>query len=233
MRRTSMAVGLCGVLALSCTRLRAVAFQGHSLDMPVRAGDVVETSVIPRGASWLGRVVARCHAFTPGEAFEDRALFDLDCTEARLRSLLRQGAAEAGGNVLSEVVCNSSSTRECRALVSSLPRSELSHEPPTPTEPELRESVGNARVAFVPSRTGAVGPARASALVSEQPYQLPSHRMLGCLKVRCEGCSELEARDALRVAAARLGGSGLVSPHCASLPSGSECVAELAKNEQD
>ena len=119
MSRHALLVGL-ALLGFGCARSRAVAFQGHSSEPRVDVERVRETSVMPREASWLGRVIARCQPFTADGSFEDRALFDLDCSERRLRALLREGAADAGGNVLSEVVCNSGSTRECRALVSHL-----------------------------------------------------------------------------------------------------------------
>lgn len=219
----SAVVTLCG-----CARTRAVVFQGHASDARVAAEQVIETSVMPRSATWLGRVAARCQPFEPKRSFEDRSLFDLDCSEARLRSLLREGAAEAGGNVISEVVCNSGSSRECRALVSTLPNARGS----TPIQPELRAVVGNARVAFLLEAPGARSVPGPSELVSEQPVPLPSHERLGCLRVHCEDCSEFDARDALHVAAARLGAADLVSPRCRQFADHSECAAELVRTER-
>lgn len=213
---------------VGCARTSAVVFQGHTGGRSVRAEQVLETSVMPRGASWLGRVAARCQPFEARESFEDRALFDLDCSEARLRSLLREGAAEAGGNVLSEVVCSSGSSRECRALVATLPHAAAS----MPMDASLRAAVGNARVAFLrDARAGHLEP-RSPALVSEQPVPLPSHLPLGCVRVRCEECSELEVREALHVAAARLGAADLVGSHCRAFADHAECFAELVRTER-
>lgn len=217
------AVTLCG-----CARTRAVTFQGHTSDARVQAEQVIETSVMPRSATWLGRVTARCQPFESSGSFEDRPLFDLDCSEARLRSLLREGAAEAGGNVISELVCNSGSSRECRALVSTLPHARGS----APLVPELRAVVGNARVAFLREAPGVRSAPRPSELVSEQPFSLPSHTPLGCLRVHCADCSELDARDALHVAAARLGAADLVTPRCRQFTDHSECSAELVRTER-
>jgi hypothetical protein len=217
------------VVVLGCARSHALVFQGHTSEPNVAPENVLETSVMPRNASWLGRIAARCQSFTPTESFEDRALFDLDCSEQRLRSLLREGAASAGGNVLSEVVCSAGSTRECRALVSRV-HVERSLES-TPIDPTLRSTVGDARVSFWAE--GKLPAPRPAALVSEQPVSVPNHEALGCVRVWCESCSELDARDALRVAAARLGASDVVSPHCATIESRLECMAELARTERN
>ncbi|HET9930701.1 MAG TPA: hypothetical protein VFQ35_08435 [Polyangiaceae bacterium] len=211
-----------------CARTRAVVFQGHESAARVSPEQVVEASVMPRSATWLGRVAARCQPFEPKQSFEDRPLFDLDCSEARLRSLLREGAAEAGGNLIAEVVCNSGSSRECRALVATLPAALAG----LPIEPPLRAAVGNARVAFLLESRDAPPPARPSAVVSEQPLPLPSHTPFGCVRVRCEDCSEVDARDALHVAAARLGAADLVGPHCRTFADHSECAGELVRTER-
>lgn len=216
------------VVALGCARSHAVVFQGHSSEPRVAAESVLETSVMPRQASWLGRVAARCQPFKPSESFEDRALFDLDCSEQRMRSLLREGAAAAGGNVLSEVVCSSGATRECRALVSRLDTTLPSES--SAIESSLRSSVGDARVSFW--ARSKLPPPRPVELVSEQPVPVPSHEAFGCLRVSCENCSELDARDALRIAAARLGAADVVSPHCAIVAARAECMAELGRTER-
>lgn len=192
------------------------------------AEQVLETSVMPRSASWLGRVAARCQPFEVRESFQDRALFDLDCTEARLRSLLREAAAQAGGNVLSEVICSSGSSRQCHALVSTLPHAAVA----TPIKPSLRSTVGNARVAFLLEARGAHLRRRPVALVSEQPLPLPSHLPLGCVRVRCEECSEGDAREALHVAAARLGAADVVGSHCRAFADYAECSADLVRTER-
>ena len=155
---------LAAIILCGCARTRAVTFQGHTSDARVQAEQVIETSVMPRSATWLGRVMARCQPFNSSGSFEDRPLFDLDCSEARLRSLLREGAAEAGGNVISELVCNSGSSRECRALVSTLPHARGS----APLAPELRAVVGNARVAFLREVPGVRSEPRPSELVIDR-----------------------------------------------------------------
>ncbi|MGC4089550.1 MAG: hypothetical protein QM756_17000 [Polyangiaceae bacterium] len=225
------AVATLGIGLLGCARVRAVAFQGRSAEPRVAAEHVLETTAMPRGATWLGRVVARCQSRDLSRDFADRPLFDVDCSEARLRSLLREGAAEAGGDVLSEVVCSSGSARECRALVSRLGPGSRALAEGTRIAPELRESVSNVRVAFRAGGAHVPRTERNPASVSEQPLASPAFDELGCLRARCEACAEVDARDALRVAAARLGAAAVVAPHCISEAGSSECEAKLAVEE--
>jgi hypothetical protein len=63
------------------------------------------------------------------------------------------------------------------------------------------------------------------------PVLPPSHQLLGSLATACDACSELETRDALRIAAGRLGASDVVGVRCLAWGPGFQCAGSAAVPE--
>jgi hypothetical protein len=71
-------------------------------------------------------------------------------------------------------------------------------------------------------------PARDPQNVAEVLTFSPAHVVIGNLETRCEECAELSARDALRIAAGRIGASDVVGVRCLSQGNSQRCLAEAA-----
>jgi hypothetical protein len=213
-------------------RARPVEFQGHPAERVVAPEGVLETSVVPRDAERLGRLFVRCRLVTATESFSERRLLDVDCSEARLRRLLREAAAEQGGDVLAESSCQqSSSAVSCRAVLArqSAP---LSPRPALPAAraADVRGELGAwVFVNYEAARVRHVAPpVLAEENVGDVAVRSPAHVTVGTLETRCDECSELSARDALRIAAGRLGASDVVGVRCVSEGSEQRCLGEAA-----
>jgi hypothetical protein len=210
--------------AAGCHGSRAgVAFNGNAQTPVVTSNQVVEVRALPGGALRLGRLYAQCEALESWEAFEARSLADVDCSESRLRWMLRDAAAENGGDVLAAVNCRSGTSSSCSAVLgrtaSAVQARALA----------LRSDVQGARGAAVTvdfAPLGAVGlrGSHKAESVNDLPTLPPSHRVVGSFSTACVECSELETRDALRVAAGRLGASGVVGVRCVPWGPGFQCA---------
>ena len=84
-----------------------------STDAPVAAPwEIGDESVAPEGYAVLGRVSASCTLREGRRTIERERLSDVDCSEARLVRALREGAAEAGGQLLVDRQCASQAVRQ-------------------------------------------------------------------------------------------------------------------------
>jgi hypothetical protein len=233
LRKIRFVPRLVAVIAVSsaagCHGGRAgVAFSGNARAPVVSPNQVIEVRALPRGAARLGRLHAQCEALDSWEAFEGRSLADVDCSESRLRWMLRDAAAENGGDVLAAVTCRSGTSSSCSALLGRTARA------PEPARalalrPDVQGVRGAAvRVDFAP--LGAVPPRspRHAESVNELATLPPSHRVVGSFSTECVECSELETRDALRVAAGRLGASDVVGVRCVPWGPGFQCAGSAA-----
>jgi hypothetical protein len=232
--RQHRALGLIFALA-ACGRSRAVEFQGESGTRLVAPDAVVEASVMPRGAQRLGRLSARCRAVSAAEAFSERSLVDVDCSEQRLRRLLREAASEHGGDVLAELHCQTDSSLSCSAhLVRRAAQGEPRPLPGPAPRPDVRGELGSqVLVSYEPRFAWAPRAARPEHAVREHALLSPPQVAVGNLETHCEDCSELAARDALRIAAGRVGASHVLGVRCLPTGPGQHCIAEIAVAERD
>lgn len=235
----SRVMARCWLLALvlsllGCAqRARPVEFQGLPAARIVSAEAVVEVSATPRDAERLGRLFVRCRPPATGDSFRDLSLLDVDCSEERLRRLLREAAAERGGDVLSELSCEQRATLSCRAT---LARREQASPPgvKSPLVEDVRGELGaDVWVSYESSGVSGQLPPRAEHNVAEVSELSPAQLALGNLETRCEACSELSARDALRIAAGRLGAADVVGVRCVSQGAGQRCLAVATVWERD
>ncbi|HWA76388.1 MAG TPA: hypothetical protein VG937_28815 [Polyangiaceae bacterium] len=220
----------CWLLALALSlpgcahHARPVEFQGLSSARVVSADAVIEVSATPRGAERLGRLFVRCRPVVPDESFSELSLLDVDCSEQRLRRLLREAASEHGGDVLSELSCEQRASISCRAT---LARREQGSAPSVKGRPieDVRGELGaEVLVSFessgLPGRRSPRAPHNVREVSTLGPAQLP----LGNLETRCEACSELSAREALRIAAGQLGAADVVAVRCVSQGTAQRCL---------
>ncbi len=224
-------VCLPGALA-ACSTTRAVTFEGRPQAGLSAQAEVFETSLLPRTASPLGRLSARCIPVDVHEGFSEQPLFNVDCTESRLRSLLHQAARDNGGDVLSEIGCHHDSGISCEARLGRLdPEARLPALVAVP--PSFAEYASDSRVSFVPALARISRDARSGDSVGDRPLSSPSHIVLGELEATCSGCSEALTRDALRAAAGRLGASDVVGVRCASDGRGYRCLGQAAAPQSE
>jgi hypothetical protein len=217
--------------ASGCGRsARPVEFQGHPAEPVVAPEAVLEASALPRGAERLGRLFVRCHPVDGAESFSERTLLDVDCSEVRLRRLLREAASEHGGDVLAELSCQQGSTLTCRATLARSGSHAAAAPPSAGASGADVHGELAARVLVSYELRSAERPR--SALAEDNVRELsnlsPAQISVGNLEIRCEACSELSARDALRIAAGRLGASDVVGVRCVSEGEGQRCLGEAA-----
>lgn len=229
-RSIAAALLISSVLIVGCqARPGSVSFQGNPRRAIVDPEQMVELPALPRGAVRLGRVSAHCQQLEQWEAFEARPLLDVDCTEVRLRRMLREAGARNGGDLLAAVECAGHRSRSCSAIVGrgAVLRSE--RRPPT-GRGDVRGAVAReVRVDFSPAVSGLRAEARDEESVRDAPLLPPSHRVIGSFSTFCDVCSELETRDALRLAAASLGASDIVGVRCVPWESGFRCAGAAAR----
>lgn len=223
----------CLALALAaCGRARPVEFQGHPEPRLVGPDAVVESRVVPRGAERLGRLYVRCQPVSALEPFCERSLLDVDCSAHRLRRLLREAAAEHGGDVLVGLECGGGSTLTCRAQLARRHPVGTPRRAPVP-QPDVRGELGaRVFVSYEPRWASPGRPARPEHAVREHALLSPAQLAVGNLETSCEDCSELSARDALRIAAGRLGASDVVGVRCLASGTGQRCLGEAAVAER-
>jgi hypothetical protein len=142
--------------------------------------------------------------------------------------MLRDAAAEHGGDLLFAVRCRSGTSSSCSAVLGRTARA-----PDQARAVVLRPDVLGVRGAAVSvdfAPLGAVAPRgpRNAESVNELPTLPPSHRVVGSFSTECVACSELETRDALRVAAGRLGASDVVGVRCVPWGPGFQCAGSAA-----
>jgi hypothetical protein len=86
----------------------------------------------------------------------------------------------------------------------------------------------NIWVSYQASEGAPHGPPRDEGNVREIAWLGPGQLELGNLETRCDACAELSARDALRIAAGRLGASDVVGVRCVSQGAGQRCLGVAA-----
>lgn len=217
--------------AVACGRpARPVEFQGHPAERVVAPESVLEASALPRGAERLGRLFVRCRPVDAAESFSERTLLDVDCSEVRLRRLLREAASEHGGDVLAELSCQRGGALSCRATLARRgSRAAVAPSSPAAAAADVQGELA-ARVLVSYELRSAERPraAVAEGNVRELSNLGPAQMLVGNLEIRCEACGELSARDALRIAAGRLGASDVVGVRCVSQGDGQRCLGEAA-----
>lgn len=222
-----------GLCLAACAGAPVVTFHGRPLAPVVAPDQVVEAPALPQGAERLGTLVVRCDSDRSWEPFEARRLSDLDCTPARLGRMLREAASERGGDVLVGTLCETGSLSGCRATLA-----RRSHRGAgraiDQAPPDVRSALGaEIRVGFSPSVVDPGLSERTEDEVNEVGLGPPSHVVVGTLATECEvGCEELDARDALRIAAGRLGVTDVAQVRCFRWGDGYRCTgrALLAEN---
>jgi hypothetical protein len=230
-----LSVALFAIIVAACARQRpAVDYVGRSKPTIVAPAAVEESSVLPRNAEQLGRLVARCRAFDTASSFEGRPLSDVDCSEPRLRLWLKQAASEHGGDVLSEIRCRTAHTSDCSAILGR--RGEGDGVPSPSSVPEASDVSGGFGagiwVSYSPKHRGFERHELSPGNVRELSSLPPSHFVVGSLETECEGCDERALRQAMRVTAAKLGASDVISVRCVTLAECERCVGEAAAPER-
>lgn len=220
------------MLLVSACHGSGLFFQGRSRP-PVQLPDaIIEGPALPRGASKLGRLVARCQEVGRWDSFQGLALVDVDCTEQRLRLMLKEAASRLGGDVLFEVQCRGSGSLLCQAFLGRMAGGSDRRVERLNWRGDIRGELGSGiRVDFESMLPSASRPRSQEASVRELPVLPPSHRLIGSFSTSCEECSQLEARDAVRIAAAGLGASDLVGVRCLVWGAGYRCVGSAAEVE--
>ncbi|MFO7177283.1 MAG: hypothetical protein DIU78_001170 [Pseudomonadota bacterium] len=190
--------------------------------------------VVPRAAQRLGVIAASCESRLAWEAFERRALSDIDCTRDRLSLVIRELAAARGGDVLAAFSCSGRTRIRCTAEVARSRESTTGAPGAAKRAPGPDGVLGNAiQVAFEPAEAARPIPSRPRpAGVRELPALPASHRVLGTLATSCGAeCPELAVRDALLLAAARLGFEDVVGVRCLRRAERYRCTAQGAVAE--
>lgn len=222
--------GTCLLAAACHAGPLGVDFRGRAAQPVVAPSEVAESAALPIGAVRLGRLSAQCDVLEEWEAFEDRTLADVDCTERRLRRMLREAASHLGGDVLVGLHCSGDSSLRCQA--------ELGRTRSEPANPALAPVLGDdirgargaaVRVRFAPLVANPARTPRDEEAVRDLPELPPSHRLVGSFMTACDECDELQTRDALRIAAARLGASDVVGVRCIPWGSGFQCAGSAAE----
>jgi|GEM_PF-983634 len=236
-------------------------FQGTREERRAEPEALVELAARTNELEILGTVRDRC-TFTPGfRRLDGEVLSDLDCSNERLTTALRESAASAGGEALVGLRCASRSvgarqpaSRElnCVAevaryrvgtLASPRPLSAPRSVPPGRPAPSARDvkridqpdaSLGfRICLHFEPVVSTFERPARDSADVHELAVLPLSHTRLGDLAASCkDDCDERALRHGVLIAAGRLGAPDVVGVRCFRSARGNSCVGTLAAPER-
>lgn len=241
-------------LALAATGLSACAtqgvlFDGHAEPRIARAQDVTELETLPEGYERVGRLVARCTLVEGARPEDGSRLVDVDCTESRLMSAIRERAAEVGAEVLIGRRCRSRisgqdersttldiscDTEVARPTGESLVRRPLVSGVLGEDDAPRAEEAWHIRVHFAPAPGVPLRPPRRADLVREVPYMPGANLRLGDIVTRCrQGCSKDGARLGLLAAAGRMGASDVVDVHCAAKGRGFVCSGVATAQEAD
>ncbi len=251
----SAAVSACGA------RFDPAHFEGSNEPRRTAPEALRELTTSTSELEAIGGVHASC-TLRPGfRRLDVEALSDLDCTTERLDFALRESAANAGGDALIGVHCNSrrlgNTSREthrlsCGAEVARFSAGLPGQRPlavpaasqlgmPAPSaaevqridEPDVSLSF-RISLKFEPMVSKFDGRPRANTEVSELGLLPLADRSLGDLVASCEdGCDERALRRGLLIAAGRLGAPDVVSVRCFSSNAGNSCVGTLAAPERE
>jgi hypothetical protein len=244
MMRSVRALGLVSMIALAggCGVRQAACYRGASEPARVAPAAVREEPTLPAGYELIGAVQAECKSSEQRTGIHDEWLSDVDCSESRLLSALREKAAEQGGDLLVERDCHVhplSGTRRlgrCAAQVARASDLALLRAPDrAPNSEPAASEAWRIRVNFWPV-PGA--PAPRSPLRGDSVHELGSLPVndvrLGEITARCRrGCSLEGVRDGVRITAGRLGANDVVDVHCLQKDAGWVCAGTAAVYEVD
>jgi hypothetical protein len=232
------------VLVAACGGLRTAArYEGREAPSLVSPHELGLVSALPDGYDRLGRISARCTLDEGARAIDGEWLSDVDCSERRLVGAIREKAADAGAELLVGLRCFSRGSGRidivCRADLAR-PNDETLEQrvmaarrapPLTEREPASAEA-WRIKVHFTPNPGVVPRTARRADLIREVPHFPVSHVRLGDVVTVCErGCSLDAVRDAVLVAAARVGATDVVELHCAGQGDGWICAGTAAAYE--
>lgn len=229
MRRIGLAAAALLILVSACHAGPAVIFRGRGAT-PSRPPDaIVELAALPRGADRLGRVWAQCTLAADWEGFQGLSLAEVDCTERRVRQMLREAASQFGGDVLSGVQCQGSRKRTCQATLGRIGADSDSADKLPSAGPDLGGQRGSEiEIDFMPLVRVPPRSPRAESNLREHSFLTPGYRTIGSFVVRCQDCTELEGREALRIAVAGFGAPDLVGVQCQAWGAGVRCLGAAA-----
>jgi hypothetical protein len=241
--RLFASIVLAALATSSCGLRTAARYQGSEEPSLVRPDELQEVGALPDGYDRLGRVSASCTLRERDGAIEGEWLSDVDCSEARLQKVVREKAAQAGGELLVDLSCHargkSSITVSCRADVARPSDERLAERvlarraPSPPPEPEPSASEAwRIRVHFTPNPGVPQRASKTSDSVREVPNFPVSHVKLGDVITKCaQGCSFDAVRAGVLIAAARVGATDVVDVHCAARGDGWVCSGTAAAYE--
>lgn len=233
MRGVFQVVALPIVLAAAasgCSGARTAArFEGQARPALAAPGQIEEENALPLGYTSLGTVDAHCTLTEGQHPLHGAWLSDVDCSVSRLVAVLRERAAEAGGELLVGRLCysqvlHSDAPRRlsvgCRAEVGRPDDATLASRPlvraraAAPTSTPAAEA-WHIRVDFTPAPHMPRRSPRRADLVHEVGPFPAGHVRLGDISVRCRrGCSREAVHDGVRVAAGRMGATDVAGVHC-------------------
>jgi hypothetical protein len=219
----------------SCTGARSAADFDGSPSPPFTFAHLVRVAdALPAGYESLGQVSAHCSSVPLAPRWRGEWLSDVDCSTERLTRVLRERAAEVGGELLAALRCGTRPLRptrndvRCHAEVGrpgDERRGERAFARVSGPVSDASEA-WNIRVDFTPTGKESYRPPRAVSELSELPEIPVSHVVLGELATRCRSaCSELGAHEGLLVAAARRGANSIAMPSCRAWADGWLCTA--------
>lgn len=235
-----------GALFSGCAGVRqAVDFDGRPQPPLVAASELREVVALPLGTTEIGEVSAQCRLKALDASWDSVPLSDVDCSEARVVNVMREAAAELGGEFMVGRRCRTqpAQTAEtvgtqsvyCAAGLArwiqpdnSLTRSARAIQAIVSPKMRAREA-WNLRVDFV--RAPGVASRKSVPLeaVKELHWMPPNQKSLGDLVTRCEqGCTADGAFAGLFAAASRLGAQSVVGPRCVARAQGFWCSATVA-----
>jgi hypothetical protein len=226
-----------------------VRYSGHVLPTISRPTDLRELDAVPQGYDAIGKVSASCTLVEGKRPKNGAPLADVDCTESRLMTAIRERAAEVGGEALVARRCYSRVRSEdsssvtlrvsCRAGVARPSEDTLSHRPLVSgvladDEVARAAEAWKIRVHFTPRHGAPDRPPRSPDGVKEAPLMPVNDVVLGDLMTSCRrGCTQEGARQALMAAAGRYGASDVVDLSCIAAGRGFVCTATAAAFEVD
>jgi len=251
-----------GVTTACAGRFDPANFQGSREARRAEPEAVVDFAARTDEQETFGTVHDSC-TLQPGfRQLNAEALSDLDCSNERLLLVLRESAADAGGEVLLGAHCTQLRLEArateayeltCAAEVGryrrgpsasqrplSVPRSRAPGTPAPSAADVKRIDQPDASLAyrislhFEPLVSSFRGAPRNAADVHELSRMPLSHAPLGDLVASCaESCEERALRYGVLIAAGRLGAPDVVGVRCFHTAGGNACVGTLAAPERD
>ncbi len=244
-RTRVMAGALGGTIALLLAGCGgAVSFSGAARAPVTEPASITSSETAPAGTEQLGRAEAECNNLDPAAKLDGVKLADLACSRALLVAALQDRAASVGGTLLVGTSCfEGTRTLECSAQVwAPAPGAKPGPAPERPINVDRlasvpggppRGSVADAwrvRVEAWPLHGGSARRER-SRPESVEELAVPSMAQvpIGDVRAYCDGdCKTASVREALRLAAAHLGGSSVVAVRCIHSDDGATCVGTAA-----